>query len=146
MDAKKLRILAKIMEETGLTALRIEEPELIIDMERAAAPAPALYSAEKPAAASIPARVVQETDTADFNDLTLIKAPMVGVFYDAPSPDAEPYVKKGGMVKKGDVLCIVEAMKVMNEITAEADGQVADICVTSGQVVEYGQTLIKLFK
>ncbi len=145
MDAKKLRILAKLMEETGLTALRIEEPELIISLERAPAQIPAAFSAGNPLVAA-QAKLAAEADMADFNDLTLIKAPMVGVFYDASSPDAEPYIKKGGMVKKGDVLCIVEAMKVMNEITAEADGQVADICVTSGQVVEYGQTLIKLFK
>ena len=67
------------------------------------------------------------------------------MFYAAPAPDAEPYVKVGDHVKKGDVLCIVEAMKLMNEITATQDGEVVDICAQSGNVVEYGQTLFKLY-
>ena len=72
-------------------------------------------------------------------------APMVGVFYDRPSENAMPFVSIGSKVKKGDVLCIIEAMKLMNEITAECDGEVVDICLENGQVVEFGQTLFKLF-
>ena len=69
---------------------------------------------------------------------------MVGVFYEAPSPEAQPYVQVGSQVKKGDVLCIIEAMKLMNEITAEQDGQIAEVCVQSGSVVEYGQPLFRI--
>ncbi len=83
--------------------------------------------------------------TVDFNHVTEVKSPMVGVFYAAPSPDAEPFVQVGSKVKKGDVLCIIEAMKLMNEITAEQDGEIVDICVQNGDVVEYGQTLFKIF-
>ena len=72
-----------------------------------------------------------------------IKAPIVGVFYSAPSPEADPFVRIGDTVKKGDVLCILEAMKSMNEITAEHDGKIIDICVQNGDVVEFGQVLFK---
>ena len=83
-------------------------------------------------------------DVIDFNQFKEVKSPMVGVFYAALSPDAAPFVKVGDRVKKGDVICIIEAMKLMNEITADEDGEVVDICVQNGEVVEYGQTLVKL--
>ena len=73
-----------------------------------------------------------------------IKSPMVGVFYAAPSPDSEPFVTVGKKVNKGDVVCIVEAMKLMNEITAEQSGTISEICVNNGDIVEYGQTLFKI--
>jgi acetyl-CoA carboxylase biotin carboxyl carrier protein len=73
-----------------------------------------------------------------------VKSPMVGVFFNAPSPDAEPFVRIGDSVKKGDVLCILEAMKLMNEIPAEIEGTVTDICVKNGDVVEFGQVLFKI--
>lgn len=75
---------------------------------------------------------------------TAVICPLVGVFYAAPSPEDAPYVTVGTQVKKGDVLCLVEAMKLMNEITAEKDGTVTQICAENGQVVEYGQPLFYL--
>lgn len=72
---------------------------------------------------------------------TPVSSPMVGVFYASPSPDSDPYVTVGSAVKKGDTICIIEAMKLMNEITAEKSGTIAEICVNSGDIVEYGQTL-----
>ena len=69
---------------------------------------------------------------------------MVGVFYCSSSPEARPFVTAGSVIKKGDVLCIIEAMKLMNEIQAETDGQIVDICVSNGDVVEFGQTLFKI--
>lgn len=72
---------------------------------------------------------------------TPVKSPMVGVFYQAASPEAEPFVRPGQAVKKGQVLCIVEAMKLMNEIAAERDGIIEQVCVSDGDIVEYGQTL-----
>ena len=79
-----------------------------------------------------------------FGDINEITAPLVGVFYSSPSPNAKPYVSVGSKVKKGDVLCIVEAMKCMNEITSDCDGEIVDICAESGQIVEYGQILFKV--
>ena len=71
-------------------------------------------------------------------------SPLVGLFYAAPAENAEPYVSIGDHVKKGQTLCIIEAMKLMNEITAEEDGVISDICVTNGQVVEYGTELFRI--
>ena len=81
---------------------------------------------------------------ADFNAAKMVLSPMVGVFYASPSPSDPPFVTVGSKVKKGDVLCIIEAMKLMNEITAEEDGEIIDICAANGSVVEYGQILFKL--
>ena len=104
-----------------------------------AAPVQAAPAAEAPAQESaVPA-------SGSFSNLTEVKSPMVGVFYDSPSPEADPYVKVGDKVKKGDVLCIIEAMKLLNEITAEQDGEIVDICAHNADVVEYGQTLFKIF-
>ena len=70
---------------------------------------------------------------------------MVGIFYSAPSPDAEPFVKVGKKVKKGDTLCIIEAMKLMNDVVAEEDGEIVEICADNGSLVEFGQVLFKIF-
>ena len=149
MNIKQIRELAQIAAENGLSAIEIAEGENRVRIERAvAAPAavPAVVSMPAPAAAPTapaPAPAAEETNV-DFNRTREIKSPMVGVFYAAPSPDAKPFVEVGSKVKKGDIVCIVEAMKLMNEITAEFDGEVVDICVHNGDVVEYGQTLFKL--
>ena len=149
MNIKQIRELAQIAAENGLSAIEIAEGENRVRIERAvAAPAavPAVVSMPAPAAAPTapaPAAAAEETNV-DFNRTREIKSPMVGVFYAAPSPDAKPFVEVGSKVKKGDIVCIVEAMKLMNEITAEFDGEVVDICVHNGDVVEYGQTLFKL--
>ncbi len=149
MNIKQIRELAQIVSENGLSAIEIAEGENRVRIERAvAAPAavPAVVSMPAPAAAPTapaPAPAAEETNV-DFNRTREIKSPMVGVFYAAPSPDAKPFVEVGSKVKKGDIVCIVEAMKLMNEITAEFDGEVVDICVHNGDVVEYGQTLFKL--
>lgn len=99
--------------------LQTAEPELIVSESAAPAAAPAEKQVEG----------------------TAIESPMVGVFYSAPSPDAEPYVSVGSTVNRGDVLCLIEAMKLMNEVTAEKGGTIAKVCVENGQVVEYGQPL-----
>lgn len=157
MNIQEIRELAKIMQETGLTAMHLTEGALDIQMERSAAgvsvqsPAPVMLETAPvpqpavPMAAPMPVEETPAASSIDFNHITEIKSPMVGVFYAAPSPDAQPYVQVGSKVKKGDVLCIIEAMKLMNEITAEQDGEIVDICVNSGEVVEYSQTLFKIF-
>jgi acetyl-CoA carboxylase biotin carboxyl carrier protein len=156
MDIKKLKQLVQLLQSSDLTALEICEGDTRIRMERngQAFPVPqaALSAAPSQPLSQIPA-VPQEAplsfgqagQVVDFNCLTEVKSPMVGVFYAAPSPDAQPYVRRGDKVKKGDVLCVIEAMKLLNEIVAETDGEIADICVQNGQVVEFSQTLFKLF-
>ncbi|MBQ8509880.1 MAG: acetyl-CoA carboxylase biotin carboxyl carrier protein [Clostridia bacterium] len=100
------------------------------------APVPAAPAA--PSAEPVPAPAVQEAPA----NLRTINAPLLGVAYAAPSPDAAPFVSVGQMVKKGDIICIIEAMKVMNEIEADQDGEVAEILFTNGKMVEFGQPLI----
>ena len=88
--------------------------------------------------------VFQTSPEKPKNQGNYITAPMVGVFYAAPSPDKEVYVTAGSKVKKGDVLCIIEAMKLMNEITSEKDGEIVKILVQDGQVVEFAQPLFEI--
>ena len=83
-------------------------------------------------------------ESADDNNTKAVTSPLVGTFYSAPSPDAEPFVRVGDTVKKGQVVGIVEAMKLMNEIESEHDGVITEIVVNNGDMVEYGQTLIKV--
>ena len=146
MNVKQIRELAQIARENGLSAIEITEGESHVRIERATAPAPAAVPAPvaAPVEAAPAAAPAHEETNVDFNRAREIKSPMVGVFYAAPSPDAKPFEEVGSRVKKGDVVCIVEAMKLMNEIAAEFDGEVVDICVHNGDVVEFGQTLFKL--
>ena len=145
MNIRQIRELAQIVRENGLSALEISENESRIRIECTrgegvvAAPAPAAAPAMESSAP-----VIREEAAVDFNRVHEIKSPMVGVFYTSPSPDTKPFVEIGQRVKKGDVVCIIEAMKLMNELTADQDGEVVDICVNNGEVVEYGQPLFKL--
>jgi acetyl-CoA carboxylase biotin carboxyl carrier protein len=144
MNIRQIRELAQILRQNSLSAIEVTEGENHVRLEccaPGAAPAPAQPAAD-PAAG--PAEKPQDSGV-DFNDIIEVKSPLVGVFYSAPAPDAEPFVKVGDRVKKGDVLCIVEAMKLMNEITATHDGEVVDVCIQNGSVVEFGQTLFKLY-
>ena len=145
MKIKEIRELAEILSQNGLSALEVVEGDTRIRMERSAAPASVPRPVE--AAAPAPAKDAEpdgQDSGVDFSKLTEIRSPLVGVFYAAPSPEAAPYVKVGSTVRKGDVVCIVEAMKLMNEIVAEQDGTIVDICAHDGDVVEYGQTLFKM--
>ena len=136
MNESDIRKYANLMSELGLTGLEVTENDRVVRLERNPAPQTAA-----------PVQTVQVGDvpqSAANEDLIEISSPMVGVFYAAPAEDADPYVQVGDRVKKGQTLCIVEAMKLMNEITAEEDGEIIDICATNGSVVEYGQILFKM--
>lgn len=142
MNIKQIRELAQILSQNELNALEIVEGDVRIRMEKGKAEDASSVRSEHAEEAM---KEREECGAGvDFNRLTEIKSPMVGVFYAAPSAEAETYVKAGSTVKQGDVVCIVEAMKMMNEIVAEHDGTIVDICARNGDVVEYGQTLFKL--
>ena len=153
MNLRQIRELVRLLESSSLTVLEIGEADLRVRLEKGqtaglAQPVPAALPQAVPAALPVetapdPAPVAD--GTVDFNRLKEVKSPLVGIFYAAPSPGAEPFAGVGSRVKKGDVLCVVEAMKLMNEITADADGEVIDVCVQNGQVVEFGQILFKLY-
>ena len=149
MDVKTIESLARLMKETGLTSLKLSEGETSLKLERL--PMGGIALAEAPAAAGAqalgvpaPAPDAPAAPAAAAQEGTLVLSPTVGVFYAAASPDSKPFVEVGDQVKKGDTLCIIEAMKLMNEIPAEVDGTVAEICVGNGQVVEYNQPLFRI--
>ena len=153
MNLRQIRELVRLLESSSLTVLEIEEADLRVRLEKGqtaglAQPVPAALPQAAPAALPVetaPAPAPVADGTVDFNRLKEVKSPLVGIFYAAPSPGAEPFAGVGSRVKKGDVLCVVEAMKLMNEITADTDGEVIDVCVQNGQVVEFGQILFKLY-
>lgn len=148
MKIAELKNLAALMRDYDLTRVEISQEGSLVMERRAqngcdAAPyqrvTPAQPAAEPPKAAP---EVASAAETSTIG--RTIVSPMVGVFYTASSPEAEPFVKKGDNVKKGDVLCIIEAMKLMNEITAEEDSEILEVLVQNGQLVEYGQPLFRI--
>ncbi len=140
MELEQVRALAGILKENGLSALELSCGEDHIRLEKQPASISQASAAAIPTVQSAPAGGRERAADQNCQE---IKSPMVGVFYAAPSPDAEPFVKAGSRVKKGDVLCVIEAMKLMNEVNAEQDGTILEICVKNGDVVEYGQTLFQ---
>ena len=139
MDYKEIRELAALMSEMGLTALEYKGGGASIKLQRGTALTPPQASAP-PIAASTEQQREEPVPTGGI----AVKSPMVGVFYSAPAADKEPYVSLGDTVAAGDVLCIIEAMKIMNEIAAERDGIVSEIYAEDKQVVEFGQPLFRI--
>ena len=141
MNVTEIRKYAKLMQELGLTALEITEDARTVRLERSV---PVQQKEIIPVDTTEPAACVASEKTVKNQDEYSVTSPLVGLFYAAPAENAEPYVSIGDHVKKGQTLCIIEAMKQMNEITAEEDGVISDICVTNGQVVEYGTELFRI--
>lgn len=146
MDSKRLAEIADVMEDRGLTRVRVEEPDgTAVELERASAAQPVAVPMPMPGAVAAPAVApVAMPAAAPEPKGTEVTAPMVGVFYAAPAPGDEPFVHVGSKVKAGETLCIIEAMKVLNEVTAEADGEVLEICVADGDLVEFGSCLMRI--
>jgi len=152
MDLRKLKKLIDLVQESGIAELEITEGEEKVKIVKggavaalgaatpALAVAPETALARESAKAPTPAPIAPEAEAAPEGQL--VKAPMVGTFYRSPSPDAKPFVEVGQAVKKGDTVCIIEAMKLMNEIETDVSGVVKAILVENGQPVEYGQPLL----
>lgn len=149
MDIRKIKKLIELVEESGISELEISEGEESVRISRnstapvapvqyAAAPAPIAAAAAPAAAAPVAAEAAAPAVPAGHQVLS----PMVGTFYGAPSPDAKPFVKVGQSVTAGETLCIVEAMKMMNQIEADKSGVVTAILVEDGQPVEFDQALV----
>ena len=136
MNEAEIRKYATLMRELDLTGLEITEDNKVVRLERNTAEA-----APQPQTVQIPEKVPEKKLP---EGALCITSPMVGVFYAAAAENAAPYVRKGDHVRKGQTLCIVEAMKMLNEITAEEDGVISDICVTNGQIVEFGTELFRI--
>ena len=138
MNEAEIRKYAELMRELDLTGLEVTENGCVVRLERTpAAPVLPRETVAVPPAPPVPAAAPQEGTTE-------VTSPMVGVFYAAPAENAEPFVKVGDRVKRGQTLCIVEAMKLMNEIMAELDGEIVEVCVQNGQVVDFGCPLFRI--
>lgn len=156
MDIKDIKQLIQMIETSAVTEIEVEDKgfKVRISRQQAAAPAPApvapapvVTHVVAPAPQlSAPPFPVAAAPAAPEEGITVIKSPMVGTFYGTPSPEADPFVKVGSQVKETSVVCIIEAMKVMNEIQAELSGRITEVLVSSGQSVEYGQPLFKVKK
>ena len=138
---EEIRKYARLMGELGLTALEIKENENFVRLERGVSVS---VPAQAPVVAASSSAQEGETAAIPDADAVTVTSPMVGVFYRAPAEDAEPYVKVGDEVKQGQVLCLIEAMKMMNEITAECDGVLVEVCAKNAQVVDFGYPLFRI--
>jgi len=154
MDIRKIKKLIELLEESSLTEIEIMEGEESVRLSRVgqmhtATPVlpanvqAAAWSAPPPPPSNAPAQAEAPApdDTEEVPEGELLRAPMVGTFYDSPSPDAEPFVSLGQQVNQGQVVCIIEAMKMFNQIEAEVSGTVVAILVENGQPVEFDQPL-----
>jgi acetyl-CoA carboxylase biotin carboxyl carrier protein len=152
MDLRKLKKLIDLVQESGIAELEITEGEEKVRIARGGAvsvtpaPGPAATPGPAPAAgaAAAAAPAAATSEPAQGGEGHVVKAPMVGTFYRAPAPDAKPFVEVGAAVKEGQTICVIEAMKLMNEIEADAAGLVKAVLVENGQPVEYGQPLFIL--
>ena len=156
MDLRKLKTLIDLVSESNVSELEITEAEGKVRIVKssgapvvmaapmaavpavAAAPVAAVASAAAAPAAAAPAEAAPAAETAGH----VVKSPMVGTFYRAASPGAKPFIELGSVVKEGDTICIIEAMKILNEIEADKSGTVVQILAENGQAVEYGDPLV----
>ena len=143
MDIKKIRELVKIMESSNLTELTIKDAETEICLSKQQ---PIAMAVPAPAASVPPAEAAPVPEKPPVEESILITAPIVGTFYSAPAPDAPAYVKVGDHVMRGQTVCILEAMKLMNEIESDYDCQIEAVLVSNEQKVEYGQPLFRVRK
>jgi acetyl-CoA carboxylase biotin carboxyl carrier protein len=147
MNIKEIKEMIQLMNENGLTEIEMEKEGLKIRLKKGASGVEhAIYQEVRPAMAA-PRSAESEAREAPKPAAAakaVIKSPMVGTFYSSPAPDAPPFVQPGSQVQVGQVICIIEAMKLMNEIKSEVSGKIAEILVNNGDPVEFGQALFRV--
>ena len=147
MDIRKVKKLIELLEESGIAEIEIHEGEESVRISRDGSASPPQTMVNVPpvdASSSLKTQLGtnENSSSDDYSDEgEVITAPMVGIFYSSPSPDQPPFINKGQNIKTGDVLCIIEAMKIMNQIEADIDGKLIRVLVENGDPVEYGQPL-----
>ncbi len=167
MNQKEIKELIELLVEKDITEFELERGDMKVHVKRGSTPAPVVHvaaavqplavAAPAPPATSTPAPAAAgkapasappapEGEASADADLHIVKSPIVGTYYEAPSPGTPPFVKVGDAVKEGQVLCIIEAMKLMNEIEAEVSGVIAKMFVANGSPVEYGMPLFGIRK
>ncbi|NVJ53068.1 MAG: acetyl-CoA carboxylase biotin carboxyl carrier protein [Campylobacteraceae bacterium] len=151
MDFKEIKELIRVFDKSELNKLKVKEGEFEVAMQKGfeggtvvTTSAPATVAAPATAPVAAPAAATEATPAVPAGDT--INSPMVGTFYAAPSPEASDFVKKGDTVKKGQTLCILEAMKIMNEVEAEYDCKIVDILIENGNPVEYDMPMFVVEK
>ncbi len=152
MDIRKVKKLIELLEESGMAEIEIHEGEESVRISRGSTIAvpqavvnvpPALMPVAQAAESTKSHSSTEERTSSDdnFGEGHVITAPMVGIFYGSPSPEEPAFVSKGQIIKTGEVICIIEAMKIMNQIDADTEGKLLRVLVESGEAVEYGQPL-----
>lgn len=144
MDYKDIKKLIEDMGNSNLDSLEIEFPEGIKISMTKNSNKEVIIATPQNSSINTNASVIEASAPIQESNYKVVKSPMVGTFYASSSPDKEAFVKVGDKVKKGQVLCIVEAMKLMNEIESEYDGEIVEICVNNEDIVEYGTPLFKI--
>lgn len=147
MNLKEIKEMISLMNENNLMELEVEKEGMRIRLKKTASGNPELYGSpiviekERVNAAQAPKEITSNIEKTSLNSIE-IKAPMVGTFYRAPSPEAPPYVEVGQIIEPGQVICIIEAMKLMNEIKSEIKGKIIEILVDNAEPVEFGQSML----
>jgi len=143
LDLKEIRAVLKLIQETDIEEIEVEQEHRRIRIRRRGLQNPPPVQTLPPPAPLVQAMspATPSLQPSETTNLVTVESPMVGTFYRAPAPGADPYVREGDKIEKGTVLCIIEAMKLMNEIEAEVSGIVRSILVENAQPVEYGQPL-----
>ena len=146
MDIRKVKKLIELLEESDIAEIEIHENEESVRISRASTLAPTMIAAPAAVAApaATPAAAAPGPAAREELEGHIIRSPMVGTFYRAPSPGAKTFVEEGQMVSSGDTLCIIEAMKILNQIESDKSGKVVEILVENGQPVEYNEPLFRI--
>lgn len=142
MNLKEIKEMINLMNENELTELELERDGLKIRLKKGAGQIEQIITTSQPSAHR--AEITKEEPGPEEQELIEIKSPMVGTFYRASSPEAAPYIDIGSEIQPGEVVCIIEAMKLMNEIKAEVKGRIKEILVENGAPVEFGQLLFRV--
>jgi len=145
MDIRKVKKLIELLEESGIAEIEIHEGEESVRISRygnSMPPAQPMQYTAAPAAVPAASTVVEADAGDELPSGHVVRSPMVGTYYSSPSPGAKPFISIGDSVSDGDTVCIIEAMKILNQIEAEASGKVKAILVDNGQPVEFGQPLV----
>lgn len=148
MNFKDIKELILTIDKTSIQNVELEENDLKIKISKSASMEEKVYEVkevkETKESKVEPVQKITESTQEDVDNIYIVKSPIVGVFYASPSPDSDAFVKIGDTVKKDQSLCIIEAMKIMNEIQSEESGEVIEILVENEDIVEYGQPLMKI--
>nr|UWI51973.1 acetyl-CoA carboxylase biotin carboxyl carrier protein [Clostridioides difficile] len=147
MNINEIKELLKVIDSTNLEYVKLESSDFKLEASKKAeiASSPVLsVQQESVVDLSLEKPFINETPVASNENLSIVVAPLMGTFYNSPSPDAESFVKVGDVVEEGDTLCILEAMKLMNEITSEIKGEIIEVLVDNEELVEYNQPLFKI--